>query len=467
MAQKANNSRLLAGIVVAIILVLILLVFIFQQKRYNWSETYNPTDSNPYGTVIFNRLMKNVRNHQEFVMVKDSAFKELPKDPTNDVDNYIYIGTDFYANLNDTKQIFDFVAAGNNAYIFCDNPSNLITDSILVFTNENGRLIEAESDYFYEEEFTSDDEELTYDDEEELLIEESIERKFYTVYDTLIDLHLQSPVHRAVPPFGLSHYVHFERVGKSWTFFNDSLKTRDGKDVQSLGYFDEEYSNFISCSYGKGQFYFHSTPLVFTNYFILNDTAMNYCRTTLNSMGNGIVYWDEDNRDWDQINFDFDKELNDPTKPQEGPMEFILSEPNLRYAWYTLLFAGLLYLFFGAKRKQRIIPPVENMQNTSVEYTEVISQMFMNQSDHKKLISMKMDIFKAYLRDTFNLKLPLSQEQENESLYAQIAQKCNVNMNLVKDIFEQHKYFSALVEVDTAEMMTFHFQLEKFYETCK
>jgi hypothetical protein len=449
MTPKANNSKLLVGIVVLIFMVLVLLVIIFQQKRYNWSETYNPTSSEPYGTVIFNRLMKNVRNQQEFVMVKDSAFKELPKDPSAEVDNYIYIGSEFYANLNDTKQIFDFVAAGNNAYIFCDNPRNLIADSILVLP-ELPEWEEEVLEYVY-------DEESDYEDYEEPQQESIMQRKFYTIYDSLIDLHFYNHILKAQPPYGLSYYFHFERVGKSWSFFNDSLKTRNG---------DENYSNFISCQYGKGQFYFHSTPLVFTNYYMLNDTAMNYCRNTLKSMGNGKVYWDEDNRDYDLINFNLNDEANDPTKPHEGPMEFILSEPTLRYAWYTLLVAGLLYLFFGAKRKQRIIPAMESMQNTSVEYTEVISQMFMNQSDHKKLVSMKMDIYKAYLRDTFNLKLPLSQEQENDTLYAQIAQKCSVNMNLVKDIFEQHKYLSALVEVDTAEMLTFHYQLEKFYETC-
>jgi hypothetical protein len=201
---------------------------------------------------------------------------------------------------------------------------------------------------------------------------------------------------------------------------------------------------------------------------MLNDTAMNYCRESLSFIGDGVVYWDEDNRLF-KYNASPHSESSDDdlSKPQEGPLEFILSEPSFRAAWYLLLLAGILYLMFGAKRKQRIIKATENMENTSIEYAEVISQMFMKQRDHKKLVLMKMDLFRAFLRDRFNIKLPLHMMDEDAKLYRDISQKSNVKFEIVQDIFERHKYLASIVSVETGEMLQFHNQLESFYESCK
>ncbi len=467
MAAKKNNSTLIIAVIAIVVLAAIFFLVFLQEKRYRWNESYEPMDDQPYGTLIFHRLMKEVRSNQTFVMVKDSAFKELPKDPTASVDNYIYIGSEYYANLDDTKQLFDFVAAGNNAYIFCDQPSNMVSDSVLRLTQ---RALYP-YDYYEDEEVT---EEEDYEEEEwdEVGVEEyefqnEMIKKFYSVSDSTIELELSEASVPSIEHYALSKYYHFKKTDKEWSFFHDSLITNNGGRVQQIGFFNGDYPNYITCSFGKGKFYFHSTPLVFTNYHMLSDTAMKYCRETLTSMGTGIVYWDEDNRDWDAFNYNFSDTETDPTKPQEGPMEFILSEPSLKYGWYTLLAAGLLYLLFGARRKQRIIPAVDNMENTSIEYTEVISQMFMNQSDHKKLVMMKMDLFRAYLRDRFNLKLPMSMREEDDKLYRAIAFKCNVNEALIKDIFEQGKFLSSIVVVETAEMLVFHARLEDFYERSK
>src|SRR5690606_9146250 len=109
---------------------------------------------------------------------------------------------------------------------------------------------------------------------------------------------------------------------------------------------------------------------------------------------------------------------------------------GLRMAWYLILSGTILYLMFGAKRKQRIVEPIENMENTSIEYAEVISQMFMKQRDHKKLITMKMELFKSFLRDRFKVKLPMQIQEEDDNLFAEIGYKSDVKTEHIKSIFE-------------------------------
>lgn len=468
-----NNNTLIALLVVAI-LAIILLLTLNRSKTWNWIENYNPTSEEPYGTSVLFRLLKSVRNNQEFVLLKDTTFKELPSDPTSEVDNYIYIGDEYYANREDTRQILEFVKAGNNAYIFTPKPSNYVTDSILKLNRPADDPFEIYQQLLEESQGSSQDEAVIVDEEQyyenEIPSPENPEivRKYYGLADSSIVLSLNDSIaiQKARPEIVRMH--DFEGFKSYWRFFNDNLKSIEGNDVEYLGHFDGEYPNFVSCQYGKGRFYFHTTPLVFTNFYMMNDTSMNYCRRVMNGMGYGKVFWDEDNRIYDFVNNpQAEEEPEDPTKPEEGPMEFILSEPNLRWVWYLLIAGGILFLVFGVRRRQRVIPLAENMENTSIEYTEVISQMFMKQSDHKKLVEMKMELFRSFLRDRFNIKLPGRIQDEDEKLYKYISQKCNVPEELVVSIFEENKYLSSVFVVKTPEMLKFHQKLERFYETCK
>jgi hypothetical protein len=53
-----------------------------------------------------------------------------------------------------------------------------------------------------------------------------------------------------------------------------------------------------------------------------------------------------------------------------SPMRFILNNPPLRYAWYLLLLGLLIFVLFNAKRKQRIVPVIEPLKNTSLDLSE-------------------------------------------------------------------------------------------------
>lgn len=452
-----GNRRIMQIVVAAVILtLLIVIVSAFFNRNYSWIESYEPDDSNPYGTKVLYTLLKKSRSQQNLIKITDSTYKDLPINNSKRVDSYIYIGSKFYADSSDVEQIKKFVEAGNKAFIITPNPNRMIADSLLLAQRDN----EGKDEYNYEDEDGELYGEILSPIAEQAYIQPRI-IKSYTDTSSVLGL---KEFNNGNPYLSIGLRFRDKKRVSEWYYFPASLKTRDGKDVITLGTIEGSYPNYIRFAYGKGYFYLHTTPLAFTNYYMINDTTMNYCRDALSYLGDGNIYWDEENRSYHPSAVPSNAPLS---KPGEGPLEFILSEQGLRQAWYLLLVGTILYLMFGAKRKQRIIPVMENMENTSIEYAEVISQMFMKQKDHKKLAQMKMELFKSFLKERFRIKLSPSSTEITASSIEEISQKSNIPIEKVKDIFDQFEILNISSEVRTEQLLTFHKKLEQFYTLCK
>ena len=81
----------------------------------------------------------------------------------------------------------------------------------------------------------------------------------------------------------------------SWMYFKDGLLNKTGNEFMTVSYVDDGYINCISLNHGEGRLLFHSTPEVFTNYFLRDPDIFNYANELFADLGNGIIIWDEDN----------------------------------------------------------------------------------------------------------------------------------------------------------------------------
>ncbi len=72
---------------------------------------------------------------------------------------------------------------------------------------------------------------------------------------------------------------------------------------------------------------------------------------------------------------------------------FILSNPALKYAWWVLLGGLALFIFFNAKRKQRIVPIVEPLKNNSVDFVKSIGNLYLQEGDFHDMMSKKAQYF--------------------------------------------------------------------------
>ena len=132
---------------------------------------------------------------------------------------------------------------------------------------------------------------------------------------------------------------------------------------EMLGHVNNGYSNFIHLKYGEGNFYIHVNPIVFTNYYLQNDSALVYAEKVLSYLPKGNTYVDV---------YNTQSHYKNQSKQDKGlsPLAFILSKRSLSWAWYTLIFTTILYIVFGAKRRQRIIPLIEAKRNTTLSFVK-------------------------------------------------------------------------------------------------
>lgn len=148
-------------------------------------------------------------------------------------------------------------------------------------------------------------------------------------------------------------------------------------------------ANFIKLNHGKGHIYYHSEPLFLTNYYLLKPNAGKYTENVFSYLPDRETIW-----------FGTGKSS---AKSGNSPLSFILANPPLRYAWYLLWIGLLIFIFFQAKRKQRIIPIVKPLENKSVEFVKSIGNLYLQEGDFHNMMAKKAQYFLHKIRLDFYL----------------------------------------------------------------
>lgn len=176
------------------------------------------------------------------------------------------------------------------------------------------------------------------------------------------------------------------------------------KNHQILGnaQFDGGKVNFIKINKGKGHLYLLAEPLVLTNYYLLKPGNERYVEDVFSYLPDRETVW-----------FLGD---NGTATESRSPLNFILSKPALRYAWYLLLGGLLLFVIFNAKRKQRIIPILEPLKNKSVEFVKSISNLYLQEGDFHDMMAKKAHYFLSRVRTDLLINTQTLDENFAETL---------------------------------------------------
>lgn len=475
--KKNNNSLIVILSVLTITAIVGGLAYYLSGPVINWNSNYLPTEKSPYGTHIIKTLLQQNKQNQTFKMIEDSVHLELQSRPSGSPASYVYIGDYYYGNEKDIDSLLQFVKAGNSAFIIAEYIQSeymfqflehaIIQEEELPDTTEiiaSDEYLEYEGDPYYEEEvFDDTEEEYAYDPYDHL--------KSLSYYAASNDYYIFPKTKRSAVKSQVTYRYEFDTIPYNWSFLDEAVfDYYDEDSVKVLGTFKEganalyrDKINFFRIKKGNGYIYIHTTPLAFTNIHMLEEKNMQYARDVFSYIPSGTIYWDEENRTQDRIK----REREKAGMPDESPLEFILSEPALRKAWYILLSLLILYLIFGAKRRQRVIPIMERKDNTSIEYAEVISQLFLEQTDHTKLIALKTELFRAHIRDRFNIKITDETNIDDTRLISNLATRTNVRYDLIKSILKEEILLRSHTVIDTGMMLSYHSKLEEFYSLSK
>lgn len=157
---------------------------------------------------------------------------------------------------------------------------------------------------------------------------------------------------------------------------------------------NSRHVNFIKIKLGKGTLLLHTEPLALTNYYLLKPENQKYVEDVFSYFPNGKTVWFQLQNRSEVIN--------------PSPLRFILANPALRYAWYLLLGSLLIFVIFGAKRKQRVVPIIDPPENKTVEFVRSIGNLYLQEGDFHDMMAKKAQYFLHRVRielllDTRNL----------------------------------------------------------------
>ncbi|RMZ61175.1 hypothetical protein D1632_04215 [Chryseobacterium nematophagum] len=197
--------------------------------------------------------------------------------------------------------------------------------------------------------------------------------------------------------------------GRGFTFIKPNVQVL-GKTVEKN---NTDQVNFIKIQFGKGIIYVHSEPLFLTNYYLLKRGNTKYAQDIFSYLQNRETLWFVENNRQESTFF----------------MRFILSKPALKYAWWIFLGGLILFIFFNAKRKQRVVPIIDPLKNTSVDFVKSIGNLYLQEGDFHDMMNKKSQYFLNKVR----LDLLIDTQNLNEDFAKKLHLKTGKTMEMINE----------------------------------
>lgn len=382
---------------------------------------------NPSGTYLLYNLLKQ---YEKTVSIKtiqttDTISLEdiLPLDDYNSSPNlYVSISEAFYLTKTDRNHLLDFVSEGNYAIISTHDFSYKMTQEL-----------------------------FGYDD---------VTASYY--YDTAIQINYLHPQFKNKNDLNIVNEdinFHGKPKYKDFLFFND---WRLDEDIISISG-NKEYLNCVMLKYGDGFFILHTQPGNFSNVNIARKDGKTNAENIFSHFPKNNIYWHQNFGKYSEYRgIPRPKENKQPKKnSRSSPLQFILEQPALLAAFILLIVGTVLYMLVFSKRQQKIIPPIESNENSSLEFMDIVSKLFFQQKQHNKLVNHMVQIFISFLRERYYINLA----QKDPNVITRISEKSGIDEYRIRDIINTLK--SAKTKRFTEqELIDLHVQLEYFYKHC-
>jgi hypothetical protein len=213
---------------------------------------------------------------------------------------------------------------------------------------------------------------------------------------------------------------------------------------QVLGVNQQQNPNFVRVPFGKGNFYLSTLPLAYTNYNMLYRHNADYAAKTLSYLPVQPTFWNE--------------HYSEYQAESQSPFRFIISQAPLRWALYIAVAAVLLFMAFEAKRRQRIIPVVQPLTNTTLEFTQTVGRLYYQYKDHKNIAEKKITYFLDYIRAHFHLRTSTI----DEAFYSQLAEKSGVASGEIIALFQLIAHIHSRGAISEEELLKLNAGIESF-----
>jgi hypothetical protein len=256
-------------------------------------------------------------------------------------------------------------------------------------------------------------------------------------------------------PDSLPLSVYHPVTGDSLSFaypgdsYDNRVDSLDSQYATVLGRDRHGHPDFVRFNYkGGGTLYLHFAPLAFGNFFLLHKQNISYYEHSLSYLPSTVreVIWDE------YFRYDHKRDFS--------AFGYILGNRSLRWAFWLILLLFLLIYLFDSKRKQRSVPVVEPLRNTSLDFVRTIGRLYFQRRDNHNLAMKMVTHFQDQVRSRYNLLATALDEELVERLSYKAAYQREPLARLVGYMRE----LPSKAYVPDEELLDFHRQLEAFYK---
>ncbi|QJP32925.1 DUF4350 domain-containing protein [Nonlabens sp. Ci31] len=386
------------------VVALLLLLEVITPQPLSWEESYTSGDKIPYGAyVLYDQLDELFDEEVESIKVDPVSFLKKHKDETNA--NYIFINNYLGFDRTEMDHLMEFAERGNKVFVSTQSVTGAFGDSLKL---ESNRYYS-----YYEEDTVRVRLNNPLFENRSYIYQKGSSYRHFVSYDTT-----RTTVLGEVLPFepvkGYLKNIFGEEFGSE----QDSTPSIIKNAIEKSKSRQVPQANFIELKVGDGAIYYHLNPIAFTNYYMLQEGKEQYVSEVFSYLNDGPVYFDDYGKSGRRV--------------VSSPMRFILTNAALKWSWYITLGAILLYFIFKAKREQRPIPVVNPLENSTVEFTKTIGNLYFQSGDVSGIIHKKINFFLQKLR----LKYFVNTEKMDAVFIQRLSVKTTVSQEQTKDIID-------------------------------
>ncbi len=428
--MKSSRNFLFAMLV---LFVLFCLLQVNLPKKFVWSPTFSHVDKQPFGCFVFDSVLTQSLPNGYHVTKK--TFFQLDQEHAKEKISVLMVVDQQDLKQLDVKYLCNIARCGGKVMVVAsssfDDGRN--ADTVVVDELERTFKVRIEDGMYFSlrgilaglKAHDNDMYDTIYWNNRETMYAAQSYRMFYNMVGGTLFVDSVPKVKRlayTLSTTGYDYKLDSLYVG-DFTGFDTIVDEKER--IERIDTFAiKKVPTAVSVPYGKGEVIFVSSPLLFTNYGMLEGNTSVYIFRLMSYLADLPVYRTEAYVKTDAM-----------LVAEQSPFREFIKRPPLRWALYLALLGVVLFMIFTARRRQRVIPIMSKPANRSLEFIQLIGTLYYQRKDHVDLVRKKFKLFAEELRKTAGVDI--SDVNTDDREYLLLAEKTGMNSDRLKKVIRQ------------------------------
>ena len=428
--MKSSRNFLFAMLV---LFVLFCLLQVNLPKKFVWSPTFSHVDKQPFGCFVFDSVLTqslpngyHVTKKTFFQLDQEHAKEKISVLMVVDQQNLKQLDVKYLCNI--ARRGGKVMVVASSSFDDCRNADTVVVDEL-----ERTFKVKIEDGIYFSlrgilsglKAHDNDMYDTIYWNNRETMYAAQSYRMFYNMVGGTLFVDSVPKVKRlayTLSTTGYDYKLDSLYVG-DFTGFDTIVDEKER--IERIDTFAiKKVPTAVSVPYGKGEVIFVSSPLLFTNYGMLEGNTSVYIFRLMSYLADLPVYRTEAYVKTDAM-----------LVAEQSPFREFIKRPPLRWALYLALFGVVLFMIFTARRRQRVIPIMSKPANRSLEFIQLIGTLYYQRKDHVDLVRKKFKLFAEELRKTAGVDI--SDVNTDDREYLLLAEKTGMNSDRLKKVIRQ------------------------------